>query len=287
MIAAVTCIDIAARHRLHRSGRGWRGNCPACGYADAFAMSEGRNGTPLLYCASCQDRAALVTAVGMMLREPTPADATERDAASTRKQEAALRLWHGSEPAWQTLAMAYLMSRHLNYELSRCPDLRFRLDCPHPQSGRLPAMVALVRDAGGEPLAIHRTYLRRDGTGKADVEPAKASLGPVWGGAIRLALMAAEMVIGEGIETAASAGCLTGLPAWAAINAGNLATGLVLPVGVRSVVIAVDRDPAGERAAATAAGRWQAEGRHVRLLIPDLPGTDAADVLRAREVIHA
>ena len=147
-------------------------------------------------------------------------------------------------------------------------------------------MLVLVRDAAGEPLAIHRTYLRRDGTGKADVEPTKASLGPVWGGAVRLAPLAPELVIGEGIETAAAAGLLTDLPAWAAISAGNLANGLVLPVGVRTVVIAVDRDPAGERAAAAAAARWRAEGRHVLLLIPDRPGEDAADVLRAREAAN-
>ncbi len=53
-------------------------------------------------------------------------------------------------------------------------------------------------------------------------------------------------------------------------------------MGVRAVVIAVDRDAAGEKAARDAARRWRAEGRHVRLLVPDLPGQDAADVLAAR-----
>jgi putative DNA primase/helicase len=49
------------------------------------------------------------------------------------------------------------------------------------------------------------------------------------------------LVIGEGIETAASAGLLMGTPAWAAISAGNMAKGLVLPPEVRRVVIAADR----------------------------------------------
>jgi hypothetical protein len=35
----------------------------------------------------------------------------------------------------------------------------------------------------------------------------------------------------------------------------------------------------GERAAYDAAGRWLAEGRHVRIAVPPEPGTDMADVL--------
>lgn len=283
-----SCQEIADRHHLRKLARSWRGICPACQYrgTGTLSMKAGRDGTPLLYCANGCDQDALNLAIG---REPPPSDpgsAADREADRARKRQAALRLWSGAEPVPGSPAERYLASRHIAH-LTACPDLRFRGDTWHPESGKLPAMIALVRDAAGEPLAVHRTFLRRDGSGKADVEPAKASLGPVWGGAVRLAPIAAELVIAEGIETAAAAGLLAGLPAWAAISAGNLATGLVLPMGVRSVVIAVDRDPAGERAAHAVARRWQAEGRHVRLLVPDLPGSDAADVLRAREVAHA
>lgn len=155
-------------------------------------------------------------------------------------------------------------------------------------------MLALVVDAAGAPIAVHRTYLRRDGSGKANVTPAKASIGPVRGGAIRLDPVAAELVIGEGIESSASAGRLMALPAWAAISAGNLARALVLPLEVRSVVIAADHDPPngngqrpGPDAADAAARRWRAEGRVVRVATPDLPGSDFNDVLRAREAAHA
>ena len=76
-------------------------------------------------------------------------------------------------------------------------------------------------DAAGSPVALHRTYLARDGRGKADADPVRASLGPVWGGAVRLDPVAPELVVGEGIETSASAGRLLGLPAWAATSAGK------------------------------------------------------------------
>ena len=121
----------------------------------------------------------------------------------------------------------------------------------------------------------------RDGR-KATVTPVKASLGPIWGGAIRLQDPdpGQSIVIGEGIETSASAGCLMGLPAWAAISAGNLANALVLPPEVRRVVIAADPDDAGRRAARDAWIRWTAEGRKVRIALPDGAG-DFNDLLLA------
>jgi hypothetical protein len=99
--------------------------------------------------------------------------------------------------------------------------LRFHPDCPHPEGGRLPALIAAVTDADGGFLAIHRTFLTHDGR-KADVDPPRATLGPYWGGAVRLDPLAPELVVGEGVESSASAGRLLGLPAWAALSAGNL-----------------------------------------------------------------
>jgi hypothetical protein len=199
-----------------------------------------------------------------------------------RSQELALGLWGGSVPAAGTLAERYLTARRLA-GLAASLALRFRRDCPHPARGRLPAMVALVTDVAEQPLGIHRTFLRRDGSAKADAEPQRASLGPIWGGAVRLDPLAPELVIGEGIETSAAAGRLLSLPAWAAISAGNLGRGLLLPPEVRAVVIATDRDLPGERAASEAWHRWCAEGRRVRLLWPQVAGADCNDVLMAQE----
>ena len=88
----------------------------------------------------------------------------------------------------------------------------------------------------------------RTAAAKADVEPTKASLGPVWGAAIRLHPHDPDrpLVIGEGIETAASAGIMLQSPAWSAISAGNLGGGLVLPREVRDIIVAADTDDEGE-----------------------------------------
>jgi len=63
---------------------------------------------------------------------------------------------------------------------------------------------------------------------------------------------------------------------------------------VRSVVVAADHDLVdangrcpGPDAAEAAARRWEAEGRLVRVILPDLPGSDFNDVLRARKAAHA
>lgn len=272
--------DIAARLNLRRNARSWRGHCPACGYQGAFSLRAGRGDMPLLWCANGCDRGTLAAAisgrVGGFRAAPAPSDA-ERAAAVQRKHEAARRLWPGSVPAADTLADRYLILRGLP-GLAASPALRFRADTPHPEGGKLPALVAEVTDAAGRFLAVHRTFLASDG-GKAKVEPVKAALGPVWGGAIRLDPLAPELVVAEGIESAASAGRLLGLPAWAAISAGNLARGLALPAEVRAVMIAADADAAGEVAARTAALRWQAEGRKVRIARPKIAGQDFNDVL--------
>ena len=129
------------------------------------------------------------------------------------------------------------------------------------------------------PLAIHRTYLARDGAGKAPVDPAKMMLGPCRGGAVRLAQPDALLMVGEGIETCLSAMQATGNPAWAALSTSGLRA-LDLPGGVRDVIVLADGDKPGEAAAQDCARRWEREGRRVRIARPPT-GMDFNDLLIA------
>lgn len=293
----MTDIETLAKNlNLHRAGREWRGSCPACGYgSDAFTLSRGEAGHAVGWCASCQDREAVAAILRGADGNPHRAagdnatDAQKTLEAREKAKERARIIWAGAAPATaDDLAGRYLTRRGLAH-LIGSTALRYRADVPHPAGGRYPGLVALVQDAAERPLGVHRTYLATDGR-KAAVEPVKASLGPVWGGAIRLHPAAPEIVIGEGIETSASAGLLLGLPAWAAISAGNMAKGLVLPPEVRSVTIAADDDGVntqgrnpGIEAAEEAAARWQAEGRVVRVIKPNTPGQDFNDILQAHD----
>ena len=193
----------------------------------------------------------------------------------------ARRLWDEAVEAQGTVVETYFVkSRGITAPVP--PAVRFHRSLKHRPSGKaFPAMVAAVmRWPGTDVTAIHRTYLLPDGSGMADVNPAKMSLGPVVGGAVRLGLPAARMAISEGIEDGMSALQDAGIPVWAATSASAMRSIALpeLPMAAE-VVICVDGDPAGKKAAAVAADRWTFEGRVVRLTdTPD--GKDFNDILR-------
>jgi hypothetical protein len=138
-------------------------------------------------------------------------------------------------------------------------------------------MAGVTRGSDDAPLAIHRTFLARDGSGKAPVDPQKMMLGRCRGGAVRLAPAGEVLMLGEGIETCLAAMQATGHPAWAALSTSGLRT-LDLPEDVRDVIVLADGDDAGEAAARAAALRWNREGRRVRIAHPP-QGMDFNDML--------
>jgi putative DNA primase/helicase len=272
--------EIAARLGLRRVGREWRGACPACGYAGAFALTE-RDKRALWWCANCRDQKALTR---IILGDDAPA--APRDAAPppgpSDKIAAALRLWAEAMPAEGSPVETYLRGRGL--VLPERAPLRFLPMAKHPSGRRLPCMIALLQDAHGRPAGVHRTYLHiaRDAVTKAKVDPVRMTLGSVRGAAVRLWPAAPRLVVGEGIETTIAAAALLRLPGWAAVSAGNLGEAIALPPSVREVTIAADADPVGQRAAEAAAKRWQAEGRRVRIAVPDEPNSDFNDLIQRR-----
>ena len=273
--------DIAARLGLRRAsgGRGWAGDCPACGYRDGLRLNE-REGRALWWCASCTDKPALAEAVTgerpAIMGQP---DHARADHAGRRA--GALRLWDAALPIQGTPAQHYLATRGL--VLPDGTALRFLPDARHPSGARCMCMIAVAVDGAGRVVAVHRTYLAPGGAGKAKLDPPRATLGPIGGAVVRLCLPRAggALVVGEGIETSLSAGLLTGLPAWAALSAGNMAR-VPLPDDVREVWIASDHDAPGQRAAWQAADAFMAQSRTVRVLTPDAPGEDFNDIVQRR-----
>ena len=138
----------------------------------------------------------------------------------------------------------------------------------------------MTRGSDDAPLAIHRTFLARDGAGKAPVDPQKMMLGPCRGGAVRLADPGDVLMVGEGIETCFAAMQATGHPTWAALSTSGLRT-LDLPSDVRDVIVLADGDDRGEAAARDCAWRWKREGRRVRIARPP-QGMDFNDMLMGR-----
>jgi putative DNA primase/helicase len=154
-------------------------------------------------------------------------------------------------------------------------------------AGRYPAMVALVADAEGAPVTVHRTYLTRDGR-KAPVPAPKKLMGypgdRLVGGAIRLFAPGPVLGVAEGIETALAVHRRTGMPVWSAVSA-NLLERLEPPAQTSLVVVWADRDRsgAGEAAAVSLRERLLRRGIMVAVHLPPGPipigakGTDWAD----------
>jgi len=213
---------------------------------------------------------------------------TSRPAARRRKDTRAfaLRIWDAARPLAGTVAEAYLEVRGVGHVAS-APALRFHRSITHPDVPEpecFPALVAVVQGADGRLNGVHRTYLRADGTGKADLDsaPARLSLGPIGGGAVRILETAGDaLLLGEGIETTSAAVKVLGwrCGAWAALSTSGLRA-VVLPKHVHHVTIAADRDAkgGGQLAAAALGERLMEEGRSVAIKLPPFVG-DWCDVL--------
>ena len=280
---------LAAALGARRVGAGWMAKCPA--HEDntpSLAIREGRHGTALVRCHAGCDQADVIAALrglGVWRRRPglrvvTRPQKSRRTTTGDNRQFAtsALKIWDNAQPAVGTLAETYLRSRGITVAMPEA--LRFVAALRHPCGDFLPAIVASVTNAiSGERVAVHRTFLDPTGRSKAMVEPQKMMLGPCAGGVVQLAAFGERLLIGEGLETCISVMQVTGLPAWAALSASGLSS-LDLPIYAREIVVLADGDAPGERAAHTAARRWEREGRQVRIARAPT-GIDFNDLLMA------
>jgi phage/plasmid primase-like uncharacterized protein len=270
-------------------GRYGAAPCPVCQPRrekgqNALTLADGHTGRLVLDCkkSGCAFL-DILAASGLRTGDYTPPDATtlaqraadQRTLAANRAAQAK-QLWQKAQPVGGTIAETYLRGRGITCPL---PDtLRFAPACWHLSARRFPAMVALVD--GGDRFAVHRTYLRSDGTGKATVDPDKAMLGAVQGGAVRLSDIQGPLTVAEGIETALSlsSGLLRApTTVWAALSASGL-IGLQLPDIPHRLTIASDGDTPGRKAAQSLAARAHALGWQVSLL-PAPDGRDWNDIL--------
>ena len=290
----MTAETIAKALGGRKAGGGWMARCPA--HDDrkpSLSIRDADDGKVLVRChAGCDQEQVIANfAVAWSVDQRTartgsrasrPAaltKMTEPDRDDAKRTEAALAIWQAARPSDGTLVESYLVSRGLY--LPPTPTLRFHAGLKHPSGGVWPAMVALVtRGSDDTPLAIHRTFLARDGGGKAPVDPQKMMLGPCRGGAVRLAAFGSVLMVGEGIETCLTAMQATGRPTWAALSTSGLRT-LDLPTDVRDVIVLADGDEPGEAAARDCAWRWKREGRRVRIARPP-QGLDFNDMVVAR-----
>ena len=270
--------------------------CPICGGKDRFRFIDrkGRDGDGMWLCNQCQPkpRPAIDLAVaysGRPFREAARViddilgdrvvPMVRRKAEDPTKDLArAKACWHRGGPVRHDDAVdRYLQHRRVGLDTyPRC--LRTSPREPYWNDGavsRHPAMLALITNATGEPISVHRTYLA--GKEKADLPSPRKAVSPFGPGpTIRLTPIAPTMGIAEGIETALSAAKLFSVPTWSVISDHGIATFEPPPECERLIVFADhDRHGAGRRAADGLVGRLSIPAE---IRMPEQPG-DWNDVL--------
>ncbi|MCC4253327.1 MAG: toprim domain-containing protein [Pseudomonadota bacterium] len=283
-------VETARRICESRGGK-WSGTrgmacCPAHDdRTPSLGVSLGRQAI-LFYCfAGCDQQSVLSALAREGFEAPAlfsvSAATNEPESTNTRKPSAAaLRIWRDAQPLRASPAKAYLEIRGI---LAASSALRFHPRTPLGPKGRarfLPAMIAAVSLDEG-PIAIHRTFLSTEASGKAAFEKPKRALGALGESAVRLfAPVSGKLGLAEGIESAMSAYALTGIPVWATL--GNERFGLVsVPESVAELHLFVDHDAGGELAASRGAAANAREGRTIHVRKPSSRDTDWNDELTA------
>ncbi|MFC3058576.1 DUF7146 domain-containing protein [Paenirhodobacter populi] len=204
-------------------------------------------------------------------RRPSPAS-LNRDASEFG--DAARRLFRMSQNFGGSLAETYLRGRALTH-LGHLPALRFHPRCFYrPEDGGLteqwPALLAAITDLKGRQTGTHRTWLARDGSGKAPLDPPRRAMGDLLGHGVRFGACRDVLAAGEGIESVLSAReLLPDLPMVAALSAGHLGA-LLLPERLKRLYILGERDAASEGAVERLAARAYESGIEPVPLLPAL-----------------
>lgn len=209
----------------------------------------------------------------------------------------ASRALTGSDPV-----SMYLRKRVPGCDISRISgDIRF-----HPglkffeegeggrfiNRGTFPTMVARAVDAAGQPITLHRTYLTSKGEKAPLDDPKKQMKGirKLDGAAIRIVEVPESRTLGltEGIETglAVATGYRYRINVWSLLNCGNLALADIPEGRFDKIIIFADHDRfdlkkeyrPGEHFAELLKARLVKLGYEVEIKIPQVEGTDFADV---------
>jgi len=290
-------MNTLARQITRALGGQWLGTsgmarCPAhLDRVPSLSVSYGEGRRVLVHChAGCEQKAVVSALRRLGLWPGTNHPPAELNAVAIGYQpqtsvpdssncEHASQTWRSAFKPEGTLAERYL--RHRGITIPVPASLRF---VPHsfhaPTRQRLPAVVAAVHDSAGAISAIQRAFIRNDGSGKAEVAPAKMCLGALGDGAVRLAPAGETVGLCEGWETGLAAMQLYELPIWCSLGASRMRC-VVLPPSVRKVVIFADNDAAGREAAERTANVHRCHGRWVEIRWPIL-GADFNDELMQR-----
>jgi hypothetical protein len=286
MTAPPTVEEIARRHGGRRHGSYWMIRCPV--HADQtpsckVTPDRNKSGGIDVHCFAGCDWRDVKDALGLNCRQDGDIspdrqrgdpETGQSSPSFADRDELVKRVLSECQPIGDA-GEHYLRNRGIHIPL---PDsLLLHPSCWHTGAREAyPALVAVASTAQG-PKALQRVYVAPDGRSKAPVDPAKMSLGPIKGAAVRLTPAAATLWLTEGVEDGLSLIQMMRQACWATLGTSNMPN-VELPGYVKRVVLAPDNDFAGQTSIAKAARRFEAEGREVWVCRPP-EGQDWNDLL--------
>ena len=224
---------------------------------------------------------AVLDAAKPVNTKPRTIEYCNKEEAKVRKQRIQ-KVWKESQPIVGSLAETYLRSRGICADLRYIGNnLRFHPAMPYKEDDnskwvKLPCMLAVYRDKNGKALTLHRTFLKPDGSGKADVSRPKMVMAPprdMRGGYIVLdkphvANTGKYIGIAEGIENALSAREAMGCAMFCGFS-DRLMAMTNFPEEVTNVFVFADKEPSGAGMAAAEALKEANKDKDVLIMSPE------------------
>lgn len=268
------CPICGGKDRFRFDNRESRGTwiCNQCGSGDGYKLLELYKGW------SFKEAAKEVQAIAGVIRQSINETIAPENA---QKLAAVQKIWKDSiRIAPGDAAFRYIRARAGEVVIPK--SLRFHPALAYVEDDKVthyPALVAVVVNAEGKGVAVHRIYLTEEGN-KAPVESQKKLLagGDIAGASVRIGDPGEEIGIAEGIETALVAGRKFGMPVWSAITSGGMEKWRP-PEKITRVTVFGDNDASftGQASAYALAKNLKKAGYIVSVKIPEKEGTDWAD----------
>jgi len=239
---------------------------------------------------------------GRIVPKASPVSGEDMEKRREKMVRTARAIWLDCQPSLlETKAETYFSARGIDLRMLKKQPGALRYHAALEWHGehdtkKFPGIVAAMVREGEGIVAVHRTYLKQDGSGKAEVKPARKVYGDVSGAAIYLSRghsdlpvkeanengIADTLVLCEGIEDGLSIALSDpDVRVWAAYSLSNLAA-LRLPACAHDVIVYADNDWGKREAEQQFKRAIDALGKQCpRIKVARSPhGKDANDLLR-------
>ena len=266
--------------------------CPLCGGRDRFRWIN-RNGSGDWHCNQCLHGSGMDLAKLFLKCDFKTAaerieaalgsasvDRVKKETDPRAARAASRRLWQSTQ---EITGVGLIYLEHRGVMIPPPTVMRFMPECRYDRETAYPALIAKIVDAQGHGVNLQKTYIARDGRGKAPVEkPYQMMAGTLPpGSAIRLFEPHTVLAIAEGWTTALSAYALFGIPCWSVLSATGIRK-FTIPEEIEELLIFADADKnyTGQAAAYDRANRAVVQdGIRANVYTPPEMGTDYNDVL--------